>query len=684
MKNKFIIFNFLLLLFSLLTSCNNSTPSISESESLFESETSSEPEKESETNEQSESESENNSDSENNTPTSISVPNITIENNVVSWTEVDNAEVYEYSINGREGVLTEDNYVTISNGENISVRSINKTYSLYSDYSKAVSYFENLNKDYVYKNVTVYFHNSDIKPIQIEAGSTIESAPKAAKPHYIFENWYKDPFYSELFDFSLPIYENTIVYAKWIPEPYMDTCFWVKANDLVLSEDKYERGLNEFDYIPLKFKEGSNPKLFTTVVTVSGASTSSPAYFLITDGLDGTGYRNYWKCNNKDFAITVDGTYLITFSTETQFKVDGYVTNAKYELISTPSSAPKYASNDKIIVEVDELHNMASWNHIPSATGYEYVINNAEIINVSSTTRTVKLEDGEHISVRAKYEVGYSFWSSPVANYIYEVGETSPYVYAYFVGSNISSVKLNKGDSVSADNITIHSPEGYDFVGWYLDIGLTKSASFPYVLNENTVFYPKFDATADSTKVYYYLKNSKGETVCNFTWNLDRYDYDEFVSEVVTLIAEEQYFITNLDGSKKWENLYVHSTDSYRIYFSEDNVWGVDTEKARHFYITSLSINIYFSAPTDWSNCKYYTWNSDGYKESWPGEDAEYVKTNGYGQKQYHVYINVEIYTFIIFNDGNGKQTCDIPLDGVKNNTGFYIDGSSYGTFDFQ
>ena len=694
MNTKRKLLSLILLMSSLLIACNNNpSPSFSESDpvvestsdSVSESVTESESIEESESVKESESEIESETESESQVPTSIEAPNITISENVVSWQDVNNAEIYEYSINGRTPVLTSENYVALNDGENVSVRSINQTHSLYSDFSKAVTYFESLNFDYEYKKVIVYFHNSDISPMQIQAGEAIGTGPIANKTHYDFVNWYKDPYFEEIFDFSKPIYEDTIVYAKWNPKSYRNATYWVKCNDLVLSEDKYEMGVGKFDYIPMKLMENSNPKIFTSLVTIENSSASSPAYFLITDGLDGTGQRNYWKINNQDFAITQNGTYLITFSTETEYQVDGYITNAKYELVTTPNYAPNYAANDVVTVSVMEEGNYATWNVIPSAVGYEYVIDNGEIQYVkSNSNRIVDLYDGQHISVRARYEVGHSMWSTPAANHIYKEAEINPYTYAYFIGSDTSSIKVLKGESITLEGINIESKDGYNFVGWYLDIALTKKASFPYILNENTSFYPKFDGVADNTKVHYYLKNSNHETVATFTWNLEKYTYDEYESSVVNLTAEAQYYITNLDGSKKWENVYVHTNNSYRIYFSEDYLWGVGTDKVRHFYISCLSIDLYFSAPQDWMNVNYYAWGDSGFKKAWPGEAAEYVKTNSYGQKQYKVNLNVEIYNNIIFNNGQGKQTCDIPLDGVGNNTGFYIDGSGYGTFYFE
>jgi hypothetical protein len=201
-----------------------------------------------------------------------------------------------------------------------------------------------------------------------------------------------------------------------------------------------------------------------------------------------------------------------------------------------------------------------------------------------------------------------------------------------------------------------------------------------------TILYPKFVSLNDDDTIYYYLKDSNNQIVSGLTWNKSNYDYYEYETNSVYLIQNEIYYISTLDGSKRWEDISVNSSEDYKIYFSESFVWDVDTANARHYYIKSMHLDIYFSAPSSWSKCNYYCWRGEDKSPlyTWPGRSCTYVKTNSYGEKIYKARLNTSIYNWIIFNDGGSNQTVDIPLDNVENNTGFYISDSGYGTYKYS
>ena len=92
-------------------------------------------------------------------------------------------------------------------------------------------------------------------------------------------------------------------------------------------------------------------------------------------------------------------------------------------------------------------------------------------------------------------------------------------------------------------------------------------------------------------------------------------------------------------------------------------------------YYPGDMVDVYFSNNLRWE--KVYAYCSAGHGKDknakWPGEEMEYVKTNSYGEKIYKISVPVAKYNFIVFDDGSGNQTVDLPL-GVTQNRGFYYD----------
>ena len=96
--------------------------------------------------------------------------------------------------------------------------------------------------------------------------------------------------------------------------------------------------------------------------------------------------------------------------------------------------------------------------------------------------------------------------------------------------------------------------------------------------------------------------------------------------------------------------------------------------------ISGDTYDVYFSA-NGWNNVYAYVWNSGtaAEKQAWPGVPMEFVENNPYGEKVFKFTIEPE-YDSIIYNDGNGKQTVDLTLDGTPN-MGYYINDSQGGKY---
>ena len=79
----------------------------------------------------------------------------------------------------------------------------------------------------------------------------------------------------------------------------------------------------------------------------------------------------------------------------------------------------------------------------------------------------------------------------------------------------------------------------------------------------------------------------------------------------------------------------------------------------------------------------YYVWKGDN-NNGWPGAKATYVKLNEYGQGIFSCQVDKNVYSSIIFNNGNGSQSPEISLASLTNNTGIYIDGGAVHTYPYS
>ena len=604
----------------------------------------------------------------------LNSPSLSIDQNgVVTFEKIDNALYYEYIINAGEINSTFNNVIELNDKENVSVRAVNDY--AYSEWSNAITFYDTsdivLEGDGNYHKV--YFHNTNYEPIDVLSNTKIDKPNDPYKEHHTFDNWYCDPFYQTVFDFNLPIMESTIIYANYIKSDLInDVYFWIKANDKMTSN--IQSSNSSWRFIPLKLKENSSIKEFEAIVNVNNASASDPCKFLVMDGFDDLDGRTYYKNNNEDFKITNNGTYKITFSVETLYLLNGNEVNVKYEVINNTLSLnlPFNLELETPEVEVDIDNNRAYWNKIDKANSYEVIINNgiSKIIN----TNSINLDKKEHISIRAIGENSYSKWSIPKANinYIYQdKEESSTHAFVYFYDSNLDAFKVEKNTYVNSIELF---KEGYEFKGWYLDLAKTKKVSFPYLVTDNVIFYPKWEMKDILTKEYYSLIDSSNNKVCGLTWNIDNYDFYEYETPSVYLLKNETYYIINNENNNRFGPYSVDSDNEYIIYFSEEHIWDVNTDKASNIYIALQEVYFYFTNALNWSGTIYaYLWNdnSNEYYKSWPGVEMEFAKRNSYGQDIYKVNVDLNKYTHIIFSNGSA-QTIDLSLEGCSNNSAFY------------
>ena len=619
----------------------------------------------------------------------LSAPLLSIdeETGEVSWEEVVGSTHYNYIINGGELQTTLQSSIILSNKSNIVVQAANN--NTISSFSNVVTFYDMRDIVLEEKQVYVYFHNTDLAPVLINTGDKITRPEGLSKENYIFDDFYEDPFYEHKFDFNNPIEKATVIYANWSPINLIkDTYYWVKGSSKMTSNIMSSGTNSGWHFIPLKVNEGQNNfKEYYVTVTVSGATTSDPCYFIVMDGFDNEPGRTYWKkADETDFTIKSDGIYNIYFSVEHEYAAKVHISVGSAINTATTLSL-KYEENllETPVVSVDREYNKATWQEVLGATKYEVVINNGEVITV--TTNSVDLPVRSHISVRALSDTKESKWSVPKANLNYNddvIQKDS--IHVYFKG--LESMEIDENSYVSKPEDP--SLDGFTFGGWYYDIACTKPVSFPVQLTENTVFYPKWNLNGNyTTDIYYNLVTYTGTVVKGLVWNLDNYTYDEYETGLVGLTANTTYYIESLDKAQKWGPYTVSESGDYKVYFSPDYYWDRETPTERNAYFAKqvYEIAVYFSNNKHWSGTiKAYVWNSSTNKPltSWPGTAMEKVKTNEYGEDIYKVVVDLSLYDFIIFTNGT-NQTVDISLKNVASGTGYYISsGKNVSTYKYE
>ena len=89
------------------------------------------------------------------------------------------------------------------------------------------------------------------------------------------------------------------------------------------------------------------------------------------------------------------------------------------------------------------------------------------------------------------------------------------------------------------------------------------------------------------------------------------------------------------------------------------------------------NIKVYFSNNKNWSNvyCYLYSSSSGLPNQKWPGEKLTNYTTNSVGEKVYSATVDVSKYDRVIFNNNQGQQTVNTPIN--KASSGFFIASGS-------
>lgn len=169
----------------------------------------------------------------------------------------------------------------------------------------------------------------------------------------------------------------------------------------------------------------------------------------------------------------------------------------------------------------------------------------------------------------------------------------------------------------------------------------TFNKDFPYYCNGKW-----YENRIDYSKIVYYSNNN------DFTIPILCYELNGKVIEQQMHINGDNiyygyiskdvntYYYKEYNGSNFTSVLTYHSNNNYYVHgnleeYSKNN--NIDTPSTN---------NIYMQLPSDWSECYYYVWGSEGEKTRWPGEPCQKLTDSVY------YFEKIEKYPNFIFNCG--------------------------------
>lgn len=618
---------------------------------------------------------------------------------VVSWEAIEKATSYLYYVNNGDFISTTNTSVTLSEGQSVSVMADSTDeYTYASSWSNPISF---VNIDETYKYATISFVNvPNMNSISHPKGEPLSLTTTPTNDQYIFDGWYKDPFYKEAFSDGEVIFNDLKLYAKWITPTYLDAYFFVKCNSLLTNNEKgyknEDTSSTAWGFIPLHYDAqlssslGNRKSYSAILTTTSGTSASNPAQYIIMDGIDDEQGRHYWKdANDADFSITSEGTWKLSFSIEYEWENQSQKVHAHIDSYASQTySLNKINSYDKTDlldtpnVTLNKEESKVSWPAVSGAKSYQYSINNGELMETNATE--VNLYLGQYVIVRAVSDNANlsSKWTMPIVNN-YEAPVTSDACYVTFFNSEIPGLKVNKGDVIN--NPGNPTKIGYTFGGWYKDINYKETFDFATPISRNTVVYAKWDLVTSSNR--YFLMSPKGQKVVELHLNQAQTTFNEYYA-IFTVGSGEDGVYTIIDSLDNNKVLYTHLIDDlnceYQVCFSFDHMY----DSNKFCAINHTRYNLYFTNTLDTNHDVYAHYWSNSVSNrgtSWPGTKMTWVKKNSYNQDIWMISLYKNYYEYIIFNNhGNGKQTVDISLANVKDGTQWYLNGEQDGSGHYK
>ncbi|WP_025116895.1 InlB B-repeat-containing protein [Lysinibacillus fusiformis] len=326
-----------------------------------------------------------------------------------------------------------------------------------------------------------------------------EPTPAPTKVGYTFGGWYKDAGYTETYDFTNIITENTTIYAKWNAQMYI-VSFDVDGGSAVSNQSVAHAGKATMPEVePTKvgytfggwYKDADHIQVydFTSVITENTtifAKWNVQMYIVSFDVDGGSAVANQSLAHNEKASVPTPAPTKAGYTFEGWYKDAGYTET--YDFTS-------------IITENTTIY--AKWNAQTYTVSFN--TNGGNLVSDQSVAHGEKASE----PTPAPTKVGYTFggWYKDAGNTeIYDFNSViteATTIYAKWEPLNYTVSFEVDGGNLVPDQSVAHGEKaseptpaptkvGYTFGGWYKDASYTETYDFTSVITENPTIYAKW------------------------------------------------------------------------------------------------------------------------------------------------------------------------------------------------
>lgn len=382
--------------------------------------------------------------------------------------------------------------------------AFSKEFSFSSPITSDITVYAKWSETEVYYTVT--FESNGGTPVKAQSvlkGSRAQEPSDPDKTDYLFDGWYTDSAFTKKFDFATPITANVTLYAKWLENVFYDVKFYPGDNQETIVENVRKGAV-----VPQPVNPTQDGYVFAGWYTDEAFTSPYDFTIPVTEDLDIYGK---WLADTDEY-------YTVTFETFEGSKV-GAIAVEKGMQIFVPADP------------VFENYEFTGWYTDKNCTlpfdfstgiernmtlyaGWKDVVYYDVYFDTDGGTaiQTERVKGGELVERPSVDPVkeGYYFtgwfadkngtmpfdFSLPVTKdtTVYAVYRVKPFYHVQFDVNGGTPVpeyaSVQEGNTVNAPTEPVK--EGYEFGGWYTDVDLTVSASFPYKVTGNVTFYAKW------------------------------------------------------------------------------------------------------------------------------------------------------------------------------------------------
>ncbi|MBQ2503276.1 MAG: InlB B-repeat-containing protein, partial [Lachnospiraceae bacterium] len=278
-------------------------------------------------------------------------------------------------------------------------------------------------------------HGINDSSVKVVSGKTVarpEKDPTCSEPGHVFVNWYTDDSYTELFDFSKPITENTTVVGRWS----------YQVQFTVDGQLTFDQELN-----PVQVNYGDT--VLSVVPDINNVTAGNGDYKITGWKIrNGYGYGYGYGTTNIDInTYKVSSNITLIANVEKVKKYDVTYFNGTEKVFTDSAVAGKTYSipEDKTLTSTDTHKTFLGWYTNPACT---------EEYKATAITKNLNLYAGWKTEYTVKFDAnGKTFTTA------------------------ISGQKVESGTRITLPTNVTETTGKYDFIGWLVN-GTAVSGSY--------------------------------------------------------------------------------------------------------------------------------------------------------------------------------------------------------------